>query len=281
MNQTPSLAEVAKTICSIRGYALADRVGMGAFKETFSAVTMKNELVALKVLRGISSPQRLNREIAAMKQCDHRNIAKLLFVDVVEIAGTKHLYMVEEYLDGGTLADRISNRLTQRDELIDLAGQLVSAVGHMASLGLVHRDLKPDNVMFREDGRTPVVVDFGIVRNLAEPTLTHAWQQMGPGTPYFAAPEQLLNQKELIDWRTDQFALGVVLFLCGFGIHPYCRPGDSKEEVVQRVSQRQGPSGAAVEACSELGLHNLTQMVASWTVERFRTPELLLKAWNG
>jgi len=88
-------------------------------------------------------------------------------------------------------------------------------------LDLVHRDIKPANIMFKEGLETPVLVDFGIVRDLAATSLTQTWSPIGPGTPFFASPEQLNNEKHLIDWRSDQFSLGVTLYFARTARHPY------------------------------------------------------------
>jgi serine/threonine protein kinase len=187
---------------------------------------------------------------------------------------------LEEFLDGGTLADKLVADRMDTSDVVRIGGALISAVEHMASLGLVHRDLKPANIMFRADGTTPVVVDFGIVRDLSQPSLTQGWLNMGPGTPYYAAPEQLLNQKELIDWRTDQFALGVLLAESALGVHPYANAGESHLDTVKRVAARNGPSKEFQVECQRVGLPLLTAMVAPWPVQRIRSPQSLRGAWT-
>src|ERR1019366_6088976 len=113
---------------------------------------------------------------------------------------------------GGTLGDRLKSGLCTRDAVKALGSGLIRAIEHLHGLGLVHRDIKPENVMYRaRDSDQPVIVDLGLVRDLAASSITQSWFAQGPGTPLFAAPEQLNNRKELIDWRADQFAVGVSL----------------------------------------------------------------------
>jgi serine/threonine protein kinase len=145
---------------------------------------------------------------------------------------------------------------------------------------LVHRDLKPDNIMFQEDGVTPMVVDFGLVRDLSSTSITGTWLPMGPGTPYYSAPEQLNNDKELINWRTDQFALGVLLTECILGYHPYSEIGDDPARVVGRVAQKDGPTDRFKADVTRLGLPLLIHMTAPWPVARYRMPEDLAQAWQ-
>jgi serine/threonine protein kinase len=147
-------------------------------------------------------------------------------------------------------------------------------------MSFVHRDIKPENIMFRADGVTPVLVDFGLVRDLGEESLTQTWMLHGPGTPFYSAPEQLQNRKELIDWRTDQFSLGVVLGVCGFGRHPFADVGEPKPRTVQRVIERGKATDMFVEWTKQHGLEALVRMTAAWPVQRFRTPERLRSAWG-
>ena len=271
---------VAEAICDANGYDLVERVGAGAFKETFHVHMLNGDSRALKVFQQVNSSERTEREIEAMVRCDHPNIGKLFSVDGCQVGGEDYLFSLEEYLPGGNLTQRVAGGLLSTPEAQVLGETLISAVEHIASHGLVHRDLKPDNIMFREDGVTPMIVDFGLVRDLSSTSLTRTWVAMGPGTPYYAAPEQLTNSKELIDWRTDQFALGILLTECTLGYHPYSEEGDDSTRIVERVVQRNGPTDRLKAAVSERGLPALIRMTASWPVERFRTPVDLAQGWQ-
>ena len=169
-------------------------VGKGAFKETFH-VKADGVSEALKIYRPGFSAERTKRETEAMKRCAHPNIARLISIEPFKWKGTTYLIAQEEFLAGGTLTTRLekSGHLNA-SQILDLGEALIDAVAHIASHDLVHRDLKPDNVLFREDGDTPVIVDFGLVRDLTQNSLTQTWALQGPGTPFFAPPEQLLNE---------------------------------------------------------------------------------------
>jgi len=153
-------------------------------------------------------------------------------------------------------------------------------VRHIAAIGLVHRDLKPDNILFREDAVTPVIVDFGLVRDLTDTSLTESWFLRGPGTPFFAPPEQLRNEKAMIDWRADQFSLGVLLAISLFGLHPYQEEGAPSQQAVERVAQRVAQPDWFLKAARKANLDVLVKMTAPWPVERFRTPGDLCEAWR-
>jgi serine/threonine protein kinase len=156
---------------------------------------------------------------------------------------------------------------------------LVSAIAHIAEQNLVHRDLKPANILLDANGM-PVIVDFGIVRDLAKVSLTQSWAIRGPGTPFFASPEQLNNQKELIDWRADQFSLGVAISIVTFGVHPYAQAGMTMDQIVEAVANRLGPTAHFDNIASAAGLPAIPKMLAPWPVGRYRTSALLAAAWE-
>jgi serine/threonine protein kinase len=274
------LEQVARAFCSENGHSFVAPVGAGAFKETFHIILATGEPQALKVYQPGFSPERTSRELAAMQRCSHTNIGRLTSIALFFHDGIQHLLSVEEFLPGGTLTSRLQRGLLNRPELQGIGTQLVSAVAHIASHDLVHRDIKPDNILFRANGDQPVIVDFGLVRDLVDTSLTQSWLMRGPGTPLFAAPEQLRNEKSMIDWRSDQFSLGVVLSLGAFGFHPYEDAGMSPAQVVERVAERNPSAPRFVQASTEFKMPFLMKMTAPWPVERFRTPGDLQIAWR-
>ena len=277
---TYAFEDVATAYCARHGETLVAAVGKGAFKETFHIRRADGSSAALKVYGPACSAERTTREIDAMSRCSHPNIATLTSVAPFDMNGTTHLITIEEYLEGGTLADKLSSSLLQRDELLEIGERLIEALGHIAQLDLVHRDLKPDNIMFRADHATPVVVDFGLVRDLQQLSLTQTWLQQGPGTPLFAPAEQLLNEKQLVDWRADQFSLGVVLSFAMFGRHPYQEGGESLDLVVQRVGNRGHQSAEFLDATAQSRIPVLVKMTKPWPVHRYRLPTDLLRDWR-
>jgi serine/threonine protein kinase len=275
-----ALEPVAKAICDALGYTFGDGIGSGSFKETFSATQPDGVRVALKVLKPGCSTERSDREVEAMKRCAHPNIASLVELAQIEIAGIRHPYIVEKFMGGGTLEDRLRTRLIRRGELLKIGESLIGAVGHIAAQDLVHRDFKPANIMFADTEGEAVIGDFGIVRDLKRESITKTYFPSGPGTPYFAAPEQLTNDKALIDWRTDQFALATTLAIAHFGVHPYRWDGEDENQAIARVANRSGPSPTFVQLATHAELPALIKMLAPWPVERFRTPTMLLEAWR-
>lgn len=274
------LESVARAICKHCGFDYGCGIAEGSFKETYRIARPDGTRLALKVLKPGSSPERSDREVEAMRRCTHANIAQLFVLAIFEHEGQKYTFLVEEFMEGGTLDQQLNSCLLDRDAVMSLGAALIDAIGHIAGNDLVHRDLKPANIMFRKPGGEPVVVDFGIVRDLRKSSLTSSHLAMGPGTPYFAPPEQLNNQKVLIDWRADQFALGVVLALAHLGFHPYAETADDPGQTVARVAARAGPTSRFLNAVAAARLPVLGQMVSKWPVQRVRTPESLLNSWK-
>jgi serine/threonine protein kinase len=215
-----------------------------------------------------------------MQRCSHSNIGRLSSIAGFDYNGVQHLLSLEEFLCGGTLTARLNLRLLTAPEAQAMGRQLVSAVAHIASHDLVHRDIKPDNILVRADNVTPVIVDFGLVRDLVGTSLTQTWLIQGPGTPFFAPPEQLRNEKAMIDWRSDQFSLGTVIAMSVFGFHPYQDEGATPQQTVERACERAPQSRRFLDAATQANMPFLVRMTAPWPVERFRTTDDLQQTWG-
>jgi serine/threonine protein kinase len=271
------LEQVARRICEKRGMQFVKQVGEGTFKQTFHVVNRSDTPLALKIYKAAITSARSQREVNAMRRCNHKNIARLLSLETLRNGGQQYIAITEEFLAGGTMTSRGQLTISQ---CLAIGQQLVDAVAHIARLNLVHRDIKPDNIMFRQDGVTPVLTDFGVVRDLSDSSMTPTWAPRGPGTPFFSAPEQLNNQKNLIDWRTDQFALGIVMAYSVFSEHPYRVPGKSDRDLVDSVASRQLPADWFKDRAFSSGLISLPRMIAPWPIDRYRKPEQLQRAWG-
>ena len=276
----PLMLLIAEEFSKSNNFRSVSFAGQGAFKETYKAITNQGSPVALKLLNPAKGNlARSERELEAMKRCDSPYIAKLYGSGkYLASDGVEYIYSIEEYLDGSTLTDKLADKMdagTVRRYGICLA----QALKHLAALNLVHRDIKPDNIMFKIGSNDPILVDLGIVRDLSQISLTQTWLQQGPGTPYYAAPEQLNNQKYLIDWRTDQFSLGVVLGICLTGEHPFAQ--QTHMDTVAAVGERKSCRREFKDEVLRLGLPSLIKMVQPWSVHRFQTPDDLINSFQS
>lgn len=275
------LEDVAKALCADLSFVYVGPVGQGGFKETFRICGRDGLTKALKILKLGFSTERNQREIDAMRRCSHPNVVRLDKLADFDFQGTRYTYLTEPFLEGGTLLSRMEREgLLPRDDVLSLGDSLIDALGHIASHELVHRDLKAANVMFPAADPEPIIVDFGLVRDLRQTSLTNTWAMRGPGTPLYAPPEQLNNEKDLIDWRSDQFSLGVMLSYCVFGFHPFSDESASNAAIIERVASRGTLATRFTSALNFQHLPVLAHMVAVWPVRRVRTPAQLLELWR-
>ncbi len=162
--------------------------------------------------------ERFYREAKAAGNLTHPNI-----VTVFEVGqeGERH-YIAMEYLEGPSLRDilRMRNNLSIK-EALTVAQQLADALGYAHAQGVIHRDVKPDNVHLVLPNDNVKLTDFGIARILSDPAITSTGQVFG--TPSYMSPEQIMSKE--VDHRTDIFSLGVVLYEMIVGKKPFT--GDS------------------------------------------------------
>lgn len=199
---------MADTAPAIPGYRIIKPLGQGGMATVWLAESRQGDKVALKILSAPSGvdPQwveRFMREAEFLRKLNHPNIVRVL--DAGAANGTH--YMAMEFLDHGDLTSWIRQGLKPEDALRILR-TLAEALDFVHQRSLLHRDLKPDNVLFRADGR-PVLVDFGVARTRStDMRLT----QMGMvvGTPRYMSPEQHKGQE--LDPRSDIYSLGIMFY---------------------------------------------------------------------
>jgi serine/threonine-protein kinase len=168
---------------------------------------------------------RLSREITALQKISHRNVARLIEHHYSVKDGAILHYMVEEFVAGSDLAERLIPRQPwSAPKACQLFAQIADGLSAIEQCRVVHRDLKPHNIRIRPDD-TPVIIDFGTARLLDLPDLTNTGEGAAFGTPMYFAPEQFSGTKHDIDSRTDFFALGVMLYQALTGEHPFYADG--------------------------------------------------------
>jgi len=224
-------------------YRIIEKLGSGGMGEVFLAQDTKLERkVAIKMLpaKSINDAQakkRLFREARAAATLDHPNICSIYDVN----QDGDCVFIVMQYVEGQTLAMRLAESPLTPDEVIDIGIQVTEALSEAHARGVIHRDIKPQNVMITPRGQVKVL-DFGLARmtpseHSTDPeakTVTQLTEEGSiVGTIAYMSPEQLKGQP--VDTRTDLFSLGVMLYECAAGRPPFT--GTSKIEISSKVLQ--------------------------------------------
>ena len=216
---------------------------VGGQKLVYCAVNAGHQAFALKLIQqdnGLSD-QRMIREIMAAGKLKAPYFAKIFEANHCTIDNTNCICIVEEYISGSSLSEvlRQHNKLPLK-KVRSIGLSLLNALIHVEKANLVHRDIKPGNIMLANDGRI-MLIDFGIARHLDEKSVTASCAPYGPMTIGYCAPEQIQNIKRQISIRTDLFAVGVVLYEMAAGYNPFREGCRYAQEVVDRCLKENPP----------------------------------------
>ena len=206
-------------------YQVVRMLGSGAMGGVWEVRDAAGQRYALKSPAsgvGRDATARFAREVNALRLLDHPNLVAA--VDVFVEAG--YLLLVMEYVEGRTLTKRIAQGPLPPRQALVVTRQLLDGVGHAHAQGLVHRDLKPDNVMLIDMGgwERAKIVDFGLVKLVGDAASAVGGMNLTSkgivfGTPLYMSPEQALGRA--IDGRADLYAVGTILFEMLTGRQPF------------------------------------------------------------
>jgi serine/threonine-protein kinase len=264
---------------NIPGYRIIEAMRDGAMGRVYRArQTSVDRPVAIKVLhqKFANKPEyaeRLRREARMTARLSHGHIVQV--IDAGEVNG--HHFLVTEFVEGETVQDRLDRHdVFDESEAITIVLAVAEALAHIQERGLVHRDVKPANVIVNANGGVKLI-DLGLARPIDDPDWAVAEAGMAVGTPEYISPEQVRGQVDL-DIRSDIYSLGASLYHMITGVVPY--PGNTTAEVMRKHVDRDvalvPPEEINPRVSQALGAVVAT-MLAKNREDRYRDPlELIL-----
>ena len=255
-------------------YEVVSHIGQGGMADVFLAVdTILNRQVAIKILRADLSTDtvsilRFEREAQAAAALAHPNIVEIY--DVGDYKG--HHYIVMEYVSGKTLKQVIRSRgPLVNEEAVDIMKQLCSAVAEAHARGIIHRDIKPQNVILKADGSVKIL-DFGIATAKGSMQLTQANNVMG--SVHYLAPE--LAKGEQASPQSDIYALGIVLYEMLAGDVPF--KADQAVQIALKHMREPMPDVRMVNTAVPQSVANIiTRATAKDPDHRYRSAKEMLQ----
>lgn len=259
-------------------YELIKLIGSGGMADVYVAQdSVLNRKVAIKVLNeelaaNKKFSQRFKQEAKSASSMDHPNIVSVLDAGETtetDAEGVKHTYayLVMEYVDGLELSKLVKRGPLKIPEAVRVTKELLSAVEFAHNKGIVHRDIKPDNIMLTRTGKVKVL-DFGIARAVAETFDDIATTTSILGTAAYFSPEQAQGQK--VDIRTDLYAVGIVLFEMLTGKVPFT--GDTAVAVAHQHIHAHPPAPSSINPKVSLALDQVVfTALAKDKADRFQT----------
>jgi eukaryotic-like serine/threonine-protein kinase len=221
----------------IPGIKVLHMIGEGGTARVYLASReTDDEPLVVKILRheivlNKKALERFMEEYAMVERIQSRHVARIFGHGDYQ----NNVYLVMEFFEGGDLSKRLAGKPVPPQEALKFFRELMFALGDIHEKGILHRDLKPQNLMFRKDGSL-AIVDFGIAKNIAAADRTGAGEVLG--TPRYMSPEQV--QGRALDLRTDIYSAGVLLYQMLTGKHLF--DGETAMEVAMHHLNTQPPS---------------------------------------
>ena len=257
-------------------YEVRGLIGKGAFGVVYSVEdSLLQKTIALKALTGVAREkgmEALLEEARTIAKLDHPNIVPVYDAGIED--GVP--WMTMRLIEGKSLAEILKGgQVLEPARACSLLGQLARALDHAHRKGIIHRDVKPSNVLIesRDDGEHAWLADFGIARVLTGQTVTSA--NSIAGTPSYMAPEQITGKR--IDARTDIFAVGCIAVEQLTGER--CFTGESYTQVLYQIVHEQPRALNQLDSLAGSGLNEIARRALAKSPEdRFQTAEAFARA---
>lgn len=204
----------------LSSYTIAGELDRGGYGVTFDA-TVDGQRVAVKILdtQWHEAAIRTPLEVAALRSVSHPNVVRMVdegWLDIA-VAPSRYRYIACEFVEGANLAAlSAAGRSFTVAEVLAIGGQIAAGLGALHDAKLIHRDVKPKNVMFNVATGRAVLLDVGIAKHLEVTPVTVG---SPPGTYGWKSPEHIRSEPQ--DRRSDLYQLGLVLYWASTGVHPF------------------------------------------------------------
>lgn len=212
----------------------------GGQKSVLKANDSDGSPVVLKIFHLGSDQERVERELGAVQSIKSDRIPKILRYGSISSPLGSILWFVEQCILGESLHSVLARQSLSNLEILKLGMHLLEALSAAEACKIVHRDVKPLNIMMDVSGDF-WLIDFGLARHLELTSLTPTSFNRGAGSLGYSPPEQFQNKKGDIDGQTDLFSAGVVLYQCSEGVNPFLLNARSDSEVFRRMERTQLP----------------------------------------
>ncbi len=271
-----SIKETKVVAHQIPGYKILGKLGAGAMAVVYKAQQLSlNRTVAIKVLpkRFSGNPEYVERffkEGRAAGKLNHNNIVQA--VDVGEAGG--YYYFVMEYVEGKTLHDDLAaGKVFKEDQALDIVIQVAHALQHAHACGLIHRDVKPKNIMINPAGVVKLA-DMGLARETTDIEAAQSEEGKAYGTPYYISPEQIRGKID-IDGRADIYGLGATFYHMVTGKVPFT--GDDSAAIMRKHLKEKLVPPDHINTSLSAGVSEVIEiMMAKHREDRYNNVEELL-----
>lgn len=222
---------------------------------------------------------RLKREIEILYKSNCENVVKVFSnkLNYVEYHGHNLYYYTEEFINGTDV-----NKLLQEkypfsiEEIFNFAYCINNAISCLWANKVIHRDIKPQNVIYDKINGRFVLIDPGIAFDLDDVSYTQTGQFIG--TPIYMSPEQLHSKKRELDFRSDHFLLGICLYFMATGVHPFFIKAKGVPEVQYNIINTKHKSILDYNPVFSLSLSKIIdRLLSKEPFKRYRTPNLLIE----
>jgi predicted Ser/Thr protein kinase len=261
-----------RTLTELGRYRLLEEVGQGGMAVVWRGLdTTLNREVAVKVLHAhlashAESRARLQREAHAVAKLRHENILEIFDYSGPESAES---YIVTEFIHGRTLKGLLSEEHLRFPEVAEMiTSEVCAALDHAHRSGIIHRDVKPENIMIRADGLIKLT-DFGIAQIVDKERLTVTGQLLG--SPAYMAPEHV--EGRALDFRTDVFSVGILIYQLATSELPF--RGKNPHEVLKRIAECKFPPPESINPAIGARLSKLIRRALAREPEK-RFPDVRL-----